>query len=200
EDAFGAWVVDVPGKLLGDDVDLEGVLPLRRQVRPAVPRRDGEAGQEDDLDDGDAELAVGGDVRSRAEVVGAGVALGVEAVEGDEEVRAPDHEEDGHEPVREHDQVVDLRAVRGGVDGHPLIEKLSHRKRPPLITRRESRRARRARARRQKPTNIAPRPTCTKPITPRRKKMPLFVPLTMAELGSPKQTGQAEGIWGMKGS
>src|SRR6185436_5656363 len=117
-----------------------------------------------------------------------------------EEVGAPDHEEDGHQPVHQDDQVVDLMAVRRGIDGHPLVEKLSHRKRPPLIRRMDSRRALRERARRQKATNIAPRPTCTKPITPRRKKMPLFVPLTMAELGSPKQTGQAERIWGTKRS
>src|ERR1051325_267237 len=198
EDAVGAGIVDVPGELLGHDVDLDRILVLLREVRPLVPRWDRQPCQEDDFDDGHAELAVGGDVRARADVVRARVALGVEAVEAEEEVRPPHDEEDSHEPVREDDQVIDLMSVRGGVDGPPLVQELSHQKTPRWMTRMESRRARRARARRQKAMNIAPRPIWTKPMMPRRKKTPLFVPFVMAELGSPKQTGQADAIAGAR--
>ena len=114
EDAVGAGIVDVPGELLGGDLNGQRLASWRNVIDPRGPHRDRESEQENRFDDSDADLDVGRPVRLDARIVRHRMSRAPEADQNVGDEPSPTDEQDEHEHVNPANQAVDLPAVSRG--------------------------------------------------------------------------------------
>src|SRR6476619_1952387 len=105
----------VPVKLLPNCVDQGRVFVLRERIDPLCPERDGEADQEDRLDQNNRKFQVSRDAAGYTVMVCHRVTTFVKTPEDEKEKCRPSEKERAHEPMTELDDVIDLIAMLGGI-------------------------------------------------------------------------------------
>ena len=111
EDAVGPGIVDVPRELLGDDTDMHGVRVGWERADLPRPERNGDAHQQQDLNDCHRRFQVRRGVCRYAGVISFRRVALAEAKDRVEKKGNPPHEQHDHEDVHIKNQPIGLRSV-----------------------------------------------------------------------------------------
>src|SRR4051794_40662505 len=103
--------MEVPVELLTDGMDKDRIFRVGEIVHVLTPERNRETDEQDNVDEHDRELEVGRDRAGHALIIGAWMTAAAETDETVNEEGGPPDKKRAHEPVRELDDVIDLKAV-----------------------------------------------------------------------------------------
>src|SRR5947207_1326264 len=107
----------IPAELLADDVNEKRFFARRELIDAFCPEWDGEAKEEDSLDQDNREFQMRRDAAFHSLVIRSRMPAFPEANQNENKERRPAEKKRAHEPMAELEDVVDLVSVRGSVRG-----------------------------------------------------------------------------------